>query len=95
MCMVFTNKESRVEHPLPTPQLITADGLNLAWVKILKYLGVYIMGLLHNGNVQCDVSCQVAKFNGAVHFILKRCANEFVVVHLIKHYVSSHSVLWA
>jgi hypothetical protein len=64
---------------------------NCGWVKSdlgenVEVFGSYsIMGLLKNGNVQCDVSSQVAKFYGAVHSVLKRCADELIVVHLIKH----------
>jgi hypothetical protein len=38
------------------------------------------------------MSYQVAKFYDAVHSILKRCTNEFVVVHLIKH--MCHPILY-
>jgi Reverse transcriptase (RNA-dependent DNA polymerase) len=37
MCMVFSSKEWRLD-----PPAIIVGGLNLTWVKMLKYLGVIV-----------------------------------------------------
>jgi hypothetical protein len=54
--MVFSNQEWRND-----PPAITVEGSSLAWVKTLKYLGVYMQSLLHKRNVKCNMSSHSAK----------------------------------
>jgi hypothetical protein len=65
-------------------QVTTASGLAVAWVKELRYLGVFLVA----GRVlRFSVSCAKAKFNRAVNGVLSKVlsiASEDLILHVIK-----------